>query len=108
MIVGALRIDRDRPARPLIQDGERVAAARIVQPEQDDAPRLGPKRMRALAALAGLGEPGHVALPALGEKLSERVAGARDGLGRGKADRVEAKRVGFPGDQAFQRLCHDV
>ena len=43
---------------------------------------------------------------ALGEKLSERGAGTLYGLGRGEADRVEAKRLGFLGDQAFQRLCH--
>ncbi len=60
--------------------------------------RFRPQRARGLAALCGAGEPGHVALPALGEKLVERIAGARNRIGRGEADGVEAKRLGLVGD----------
>ncbi len=106
VIVGALRIGRDRATRSLIQDRERVAAARIVQPEQDDGARLRPESPRALAPLARLGEPGHVPLAALGEERGERGTRPLDRIGRGEADRVEAKRLGFFGDRGFEALCH--
>ena len=68
--------------------------------------RFRPQRARGLAPLRRGGEPGHVALPALGEKLASAVAGAGNGVGGGEAHGVEAKRLGLVGDGLFQRLCH--
>ena len=50
VVVAIARIDRDR--RPILQrqGGERVGRRRIVQPEKDDAPHLGPERLRGGAA----------------------------------------------------------
>ena len=96
VIVGALRIDRDRAARRLscrIASG--IAGAPVIQSEQDDAVGFRPQRARGFAALGGGCEPRHVALPALGEKLAERIAGALNRVGRGEAHGVEAKRLGL-------------
>ena len=68
VIVGALRIDRDCPARALAENSERIAGRTIVEAEHDDALRLRPKRPWALAPVGSRCEPVHVAVPALGEE----------------------------------------
>ena len=62
--------------------------------------------MGGFAALRGRGQPRHVALPAVGEKLIKRLAGAVHRIGGGETDGIEAERLGLLSDTLFQRLCH--
>jgi hypothetical protein len=103
VIVVALRVDRDRAVRALLQDRQRIVVGAVVHPEHDDRARLRPDRARIAAPLRRIGKPVHVAVRALGEELLEPPGRLRDGIRPRDPDHVEAVIAGGGGECSLER-----
>lgn len=102
VIVVASRIDRDRAARALLQDRQRIFIRSIIDPEHHDGAYVRPQHARIGAALRVGREPVHVAMRARfdeGVKMTTRVA---DAVGRGYTEPIEAERAGFGRERQLQ------
>ena len=92
VIVAVPRIDRDIAARALFQQRQRIVGGAVIQSQHRDAFHLGPQRLGAGARLDTLGEPAHVAVPALRQEFGEPLGGHGGEFRRREANRVEAQR----------------
>ncbi len=101
VIIVALRIDRDRAARALLEDRQRIFVRSVIDAEHDHRAHIRPQHARIGAAFRIGGEPVHVAMRAGIEKGAEMFRGIRDRIGIGDADAVEAEGAGFIGEELF-------
>lgn len=102
VIVVALRIDRDRRARSLLEDRQRIGVGTVIDAEHDHAAHVLPQPARIDAALRLSCEPIHVAMAARCDEFEEVFAGTLDRARRSDADAVEAKRARFAGKRRLQ------
>jgi hypothetical protein len=102
VIIIALRIDRDRAARTLPEDRERILIGAVVDAEHDDRAHIRPQPARIGASLRILRQPIHVAMGADLEKFVEVSCRVRDRVRRRDADAVEAERARFLRQRAAQ------
>ena len=102
VIIVALRIDRDRAARPRLQNSQRILIGPVIHAQHDDRAHVGPQRARIGAALRMRGEPVHVAMRAGREEIAKVPAGISEHAGSGDADAIESQRAGFACERGFQ------
>ena len=78
VIIVALRIDRDRAARALLENRQRIFVGPVIDAEHDHRAHAGPQHPRIGAALRMRREPVHLAMRAGVEEFVEMFCGIRD------------------------------
>ncbi len=95
VIVVASRIDRDRAARSLLENSQRIFIGPVIDAEHDDRAHVRPQHARIGAALGAGGEPVHVAMGAGVEEGAEMSACVDEYIRIGNANAIETQRARF-------------
>ncbi len=106
MIVVALGVDRNRPARAMFQNCQRIAVGTVIDPQHDHRLHGGPQRAGVGTAFGVLREPIHVAVRPRREKVAEMYCCVGNSIGRRDADAIESKRARLLLERVFESVIH--
>ena len=102
MIIVALRIDRNRAERALLQDSQRILIGPIIDAQHDNRTHARPQHARIGSAFPIGSEPVHVTMRAGIEERAEMFCRIGDRIRSGNANAIEPKRARFAHERRLQ------